>query len=223
MAQRLKGKVVVITGAGRGIGRALAEAFAREGARLALCSSSKESAAVAAELKKNGADAWGSVCDVSDEKAARAFVTGVIRRYGMIDVLVNNAGVLGPVAELDACTSKQWREVLGVNVLGPAHLIAAAAPGMKVRRSGVILNVSSGAGLRGAALSGPYCASKFALEGLTQVASAELKSFGIRVHAVNPGPTRTAMRRGYAPEEDPETVKPPEALAETFIRLACGE
>jgi NAD(P)-dependent dehydrogenase (short-subunit alcohol dehydrogenase family) len=223
VARRLEGKVIVVTGAGRGIGLALAKAFAREGARLALCSKSSSAVAAAAALKKAGADAWGAACDVSVEKQARAFMAGVERRYGRVDALVNGAGVLGPVQELAKCTSAQWRAVLGVNVLGTAHMIAAAVPSMKARKSGVVVNLTSGAGRRGTPLVGPYCASKFAVEGLTQVAALELKEHGIRVYAVNPGPTRTDMRKGYAPKEDPATVKAPETVAEAFIRLVRDE
>lgn len=223
MSERLKGKVVMITGASRGIGKALAVAFAREGARLALCSSSAEAAAVAADLEQSGAVAWGSSCDVADAQQVGAFVTETLRRYGGIDLLINNAAVLGPRRELTDCSAADFRRVLDVNLMGAVHLTQAVAGAMKARRAGCILNLTSGAGRQGRKLAGPYGVSKLALEGLTQIAAAELKEHGIRVYAINPGPTRTAMRRDYAPQEDPAKVKPPETLGEAFIRIACDE
>ena len=215
--------MTVITGGSRGIGRALAEAFAREGARLALCSVSAEAEAVASILDKSGTAAWGTSCDVADSAQARAFVDETLRRFGRIDVLVNNAAVLGPCLELVECNPADWQRVLGVNLMGPLHMIQAVAMPMKARRSGCILNLTSRAGRLGRKLGGPYSVSKFALEGLTQIVAAELKEHGIRVYAVNPGPTRTAMRSAYRPGEDPSVVKPPEAVAEAFIRLASDE
>ncbi len=203
MPERLKGKVALITGAGRGIGKALAEAFAHEGASLALCSSSD--------------------CDVADAGQVRAFVDQTLERHGRIDILINNAAILGPRLELADCGAADWRRVLDVNLMGTVHMIQAVSGPMKARRSGCILNLTSGAGRQGRKLGGPYGVSKFALEGLTQIAAAELKEHGIRVYAVNPGPTRTAMRRAYAPKEDPAKVKPPEAAAEAFVQLACDE
>lgn len=214
MAGRLAGKVALITGAARGIGLALAEAFAAEGAKLALC-------AKTAAPKLSGA--YAEAFDVADAAACAAFAAAAEKRFGGIDVLVNNAGVLGPRGELAACPPAEWERVMRVNVDGPLYMLRAVVPAMRRRGGGVVLNVSSGAGKTARKLGGPYAVSKFALEGLTRVAAEELEADGIRVIAVNPGPTRTAMRAAYAPAEDPKTVKPPEAVCEAFIGLILGE
>ena len=134
-----------------------------------------------------------SRCDISNPVAVRRWVGKVAKRFGRIDILLNNAAILGPRVQLMDYPAADFEKVLRVNVLGALHVMRAVVDlSMARRRSGVIINVSSGAGRRGGPLGGAYAASKFALEGLTQIAAAEMKSFGVAVFSLNPGVTRTA-------------------------------
>lgn len=213
-------QVVLITGAGRGIGRAAALAFAKAGASLVLCARSAEVEDTARAAEKLGAQVLARRLDVCDAAAVDALVSDAVKRFGGIDVLVNNAAILGPHAPLLDLTPADWRAVLETNATGAFVVLKSCARAMKVRRSGSIINMTSGAGRRGSAETGAYTASKFAVEGLTQVAALELKEHGIRVNALNPRPTRTAMRAAYAPVEDPSTLKIPDDMAWAFLELA---
>jgi NAD(P)-dependent dehydrogenase (short-subunit alcohol dehydrogenase family) len=210
----------LITGAGRGIGRAVAEAYAREGASLALCARSAEVEELAARLSAAGARVLARRADVDDEKSVGSLVDETVKRFGRLDVLVNNAAVLGPREPLLSSSPESWRETLAINATGAFLVLRACAAAMKARRSGSVINVTSGVGRRGRGGAGVYGVSKFAVEGLTQIAAAELKEFGVRVSALNPGPTRTAMRAAYAPDEDPAALKTAESIAWAFVALA---
>jgi NAD(P)-dependent dehydrogenase (short-subunit alcohol dehydrogenase family) len=223
MKKSQEGRVVMITGAGRGIGRAAALAFAREGASLALCARSTEVEETARAAEKLGAPVLARRLDVADEAAVKAFVAETTRRFGRLDALINNAAALGPRGPLLALSAQDWRAVLETNLTGAFLVLRAAAEAMRASRSGSIVNVSSGAGRRGRADGGAYAPSKFGLEGLTQVAADEFKAFGVRVNALNPRPTRTAMRAAYAPDEDPATLKSPDDIAWVFLELASPE
>ena len=159
--------------------------------------------------------------DVAKETAVRGLVAAAVKKFGRIDVLINNAAVLGPRAELLAHTAADWRAALETNLTGAFVVLKTVAAEMLRTGPGSIINVTSGAGRHGRAGGGVYAASKFGLEGLTQVAAAELKDRGIRVNALNPLPTRTAMRAAYAPDENPAELKAPEDLAWAFFELAA--
>ncbi|MBI3564785.1 MAG: SDR family oxidoreductase, partial [Elusimicrobia bacterium] len=193
MSKSFAGKVVLVTGAGRGLGRAAALAFAKAGASLVLCGRSAEVLDTARAVEALGAEVLARRLDVADERAVKALVAAAVKRFGRLDALINNAAVLGPRAPLLDLKAADWRAVLETNATGAFLMLKACAAAMK-KGGGAIVNVSSGAGRRGAAGVGAYCASKFALEGLTQVAAEELKDSRIRVNALNPRPTRTAMR-----------------------------
>jgi len=188
----VRDKTVVITGHARGIGAAAAELFAAEGARVVGLSRS-------------------TGCDVTDPAQVRAALAGVER----VDVLIASAGVLGPRRALCDYPLGDWERVMKVNVTGVLVTLQAAAP--KLAKDSVVLVLSSGAGTRPRAGGGAYGVSKAAVEALCKIAAAELPC---RVNAVNPGPTRTAMRAEYAPQEDPLTVKPAVEAARGLLRLA---
>lgn len=222
MQGRLVGKTVLITGGGRGIGKAAARAFAEEGAQVAVCGRDPGNlGAVAAELRALGAKVVAESCDVTNEGQVGEFIAAVIKEFGHIDVLVNNAGVLGPMGPLAKASSEGWQATLAANLTGPFLVTREVlrASMLKTQR-GVVINVSSGAGRKGTAGWGPYAASKFGLEGLTQVWADETRQTGIRFYTLSPGPTATAMRAAAAPDEDPATIKSPAVAARAFVELA---
>ena len=224
MARRFTDKGVVITGAGRGIGAALARAFSRDGARVFLCArSDDEVRAVAEEILAAGGRAGWTTVDVGEPDGARALALMAASELGRVDVLVNNAGVLGPKAPLLEVTPGNWSDVLRINATGPFLVARALLPTMLQQRSGVIMNVTSGVGRKGRATWGPYSVSKFAVEGLTQVLAEEVGPEGLAVVAVNPGATRTGMRAAAYPDEDPMTLPSAEQIAEAFLRIAAME
>ncbi len=225
MNGRLREKTVLITGGGRGIGRAAAVAFAKEGAEVAVCGRDAANlGAVAAELRALGGKAVAESCDVSDEGQVSEFIAAVLREFGRIDVLINNAAVLGPLGPLAAAAPAEWRAVMAANLDGPFLVTREVLrSSMLKRESGVVINVSSGVGRRGTAGWGPYAASKFGLEGMTQVWADETRGRGIRFYSLSPGPTATAMRAAAAPDEDPRTIKSPAVVAGAFVSLALDD
>jgi NAD(P)-dependent dehydrogenase (short-subunit alcohol dehydrogenase family) len=217
----LEGKVALITGAGRGIGRAIALAFGRSGARLALCSRTRsELSEVAEVLREQGTEVHCDCFDLRDGDRLREFVAAAGRRLGSVGILVNNASVLGPRAPIADYPIDAWRDVLEINATAPFQLIRLVLPGMIAAGSGSIINVSSSVGRRGRRLWGGYAVSKFALEGLTEVLADELSGHGVRVNSVNPGGTATRMRAQAYPEEDPATLPRPEEIVPVFLFLA---
>lgn len=223
--KRFQGKTVLITGAGRGIGRALALGFAREGADLLLCSRTPaELNAVAAEVRALGARVRAERCDVSDSTQVAAFVAGGAKEFDRIDVLINNAGMLGPIKPLVEVSDADWKDVLAAN-LNSAFFVTREVlrSSMLPRGRGCVINVSSGQGRKASAGWGPYAASKFGLEGLTQAWAEEGKDAGIRFYSVNPTATRTKMRAEAVPGENPETLKSPERTVEAFLSLASDD
>ena len=221
-ARRLEGKTALVTGAGRGIGRAIAVGFAREGAQVMLSGRAVpglESAA--AEVRAAGGRAIVEPCDVSVEAQADALAAAAEAAFGRVDVLVNAAGILGPRMALAEVETRELEAVWRANLLGPFLVARALLKRGALKDGAVVLNLSSGQGRKAGALWGPYSSSKFALEGLTQSWAEELKD-RVRFHAVDPGPVRTPMRAAARPDEDPKTVKPPESVVEAFVALACG-
>jgi NAD(P)-dependent dehydrogenase (short-subunit alcohol dehydrogenase family) len=200
----LAGKVAVVTGGSRGIGKAVAEAFDRQGASVIAVARS-----------------WG--CDVSRESDVEQLFAEVRRRFGRLDVLVNNAGILHPRKPMVQYSSREWDESIAVNLRSVFLCTRAALRIMIPQRSGLVINVSSGAGKRAAPFWGPYAVAKWGVEGFTKTVAEEVKEFGISVIALNPGGTRTRMRALAYPEEDPQTLKTPEELAEFFVAVATGK
>ena len=222
--RRLQGKAALITGASRGIGRGIAEAFAREGASVFLCARGEEALRDAArELEAAGASVSYRAADVSDPKDAERLVASALERFPDLEILVNNASILGrraPIAETDVAT---WDEVLRVNTSSLFYVTRPLIPHLVARGRGSIVNVSSSVGRKGKPNWGAYAVSKFGLEGFTQVVAAELEPSGVRVNSVNPGATRTDMRAEAYPEEDPLSLPTPEEIAEIFVHLASDE
>ena len=218
----LEGKVVMITGASRGLGKALAVACAREGANLILNSRNAGSLdPVAEEAKRAGVEILAIPADVWRSAHVERLIGAAIEEFGRIDVLVNNAGLLGPRVPIAEYPEDEWRQVIDANLTGPFLLAKATIPYMP--EGGSIINVTSGVSIEGRAEWGAYSVSKFGVEGLTQILSAELKEHGIRANSVDPGGMRTEMRAAAYPEEDPTIRITPEENTGVFLYLASDE
>ncbi len=222
--KRLQGKAALITGASRGIGFGIAKAFAREGASVFLSARGEDALREAArELEAAGAYVGYLSGDVSNPRDAERLVASALERFPNLEILVNNASILGKraaIAELDVGT---WDEVIRVNTSSLFYVTRPLISHLVSRGRGSIVNVSSSVGRKGKPLWGAYAVSKFGLEGFTQVLAAELETSGVRVNSVNPGATRTNMRAAAYPEEDPRSLPTPEEVAEIFVHLASDE
>jgi NAD(P)-dependent dehydrogenase (short-subunit alcohol dehydrogenase family) len=215
-AKILLGKSALITGASRGIGRAIAAAYAQAGARVFICGRSPSD--VENTRRELGVD--GVAGDIARADDAQRIVSTVLERFGAIDVLVNNAAILGPRTAIADYPIAVWEEVLRINLTGLFLITREVLPAMLARRSGSIINVTSGVGRIGKAKWGAYAVSKAGLEGFTQVLADEVKSAGIRVNSVNPAATRTAMRAQAYPEENPLMLPAPDSAVPIFVHLA---
>ncbi len=218
----LQDKVVMITGATRGLGRALALAFSREGANLVITSRNEDALKpVAEEAEGAGAEVLAIAVDVSESEDVEKLVKAAAERFGRIDVLVNNAGLLGPRVPIAEYPEDEWRKVLEANLTGPFLLSKAVISHMP--EGGSIVNITSGVSIEGRPRWGAYSVSKFGLEGLTQILAAELEERGIRANSVDPGSMRTEMRAAAYPDEDPMTLITPEENTDVFLYLASDE
>ncbi|MBA3789924.1 MAG: SDR family NAD(P)-dependent oxidoreductase [Actinomycetota bacterium] len=218
----LEDKVVLITGASQGLGKALALAFAREGASVVVNSRSEGPLrSVVEEIEGSGAEALAVAADVSESADVERLVDAAVERFGKIDVLVNNAGLLGPRVAIEEYPEDEWRNVLDANLTGLFLVSKAAIP--HLREGGSIINIVSGVSIEGRAEWGAYSVSKFGVEGLNQILAAELQERGVRVNAVDPGGMRTDMRAAAYPDEDPMTRITPEENTAVFLYLASDE
>ncbi len=193
---RLEGKVAVITGAADGIGRAAALLFAREGAKLVLADvNEKGLGATLSLVKKESGEGILKRTDVSQEAEVKELIDLAIRTHSQLDILCNNAGITGGLADLEQEDGENWRKVYSVNVLGAVYATKYAAGPMKERRTGSIVNTASVAGIRSGAGTNAYSASKAALINFTQTAACDLGGYSVRVNAVCPGLIETGMTR----------------------------
>jgi NAD(P)-dependent dehydrogenase (short-subunit alcohol dehydrogenase family) len=187
----LAGRVVVITGGSRGLGLVLARQFAAEGARLCLLARDEaELARAADELRDGGAEVLTLRCDIRRRADIRAAVDQILERWAVVDVLVNNAGVI-QVGPLEHMTTEDFENSMATHFWGPLHLMYEIVPGMRRRRFGRVVNISSIGGRLAVPHLAPYCAGKFALAGLSDAVRAELNQYGVRVTTVAPGLMRT--------------------------------
>jgi NAD(P)-dependent dehydrogenase (short-subunit alcohol dehydrogenase family) len=215
-SMKLKDKVALVTGGGRGIGKAVALAYAREGAKLAICArTAAEIEEARGEIEALGGEGFGVTCDVSLEESVREFIEKVGERFGKIDVLVNNAGVMTRPAAVAEFETAKWDYTIAVNLRGPFLVSKAVIPLMIRQRSGSIINVSSSIGRGAYANFSAYAASKWGLEGLTQTLAEELRPHRIRVNSIDPGYVATKIT-SYSGSR-------PDAVTEVFVFLAADE
>lgn len=218
-------QVVMITGASKGLGRAIARAFAKKGANLAICARGEVKLhEVAKELEDLGADVLAVTADASDSRDIERFVSLTVSNFGKIDVLINNASKLGPspMPYLADFPSDEFLDVLRVNAAGPFQLTKRVLPGMLQRDKGSIINITSEAGNVGYAGWGAYGVSKFALEGVTGIWADEVSETGVRINMVDPGEMNTEMHDLAVPDCDYELAEP-EDLTDVFLYLASAE
>ena len=216
----LKGKTAMITGGSKGLGAALARRFAAEGAAVSICARNPgEIAAVVSEIESAGGRARGTVADVTSQADLDQWLEDTQAEFGSIDIFVNNASVLGPRVAIESYPEEAWRQVIDVNLNGAFLASKTVIPAMR-ERGGSIIHVSSGVGDHGRPLWGAYCASKNALEALSEMLAGELAEDGIRSNAVDPGSMRTEMRAAAYPDEDPSGVPTPAEVADIFVWLA---
>jgi len=220
---RLQSNVALITGASKGLGLEIARAYAERGARLGSAAGhAEELEGAAAELPQTTEVIIVAV-DVSQE--AERLVEMGLERFGRIDVLVNNASELGPspMPRLESLSWQDMERILRVNVTAPLHLTQLVLPQMQARGTGVIINVTSDAGVEAYAGWGGYGASKAALEHMSRVLAEELSASGIRVYVVDPGDMNTEMHRYAEPGADLSALPGPEVSAPAFVRLVEEE
>jgi 3-oxoacyl-[acyl-carrier protein] reductase len=193
----LSGKKAIITGGSEGLGFAIAEAFVREGASVAICARDKtklkEARQKLSSIKKPGQLVWSKPCDLSKPKQIQSFISATEKKLGEIDILVNNAGVIGPMGPLETADWNAWRQTLEINLFGAALACRALLPGFKQRKRGKIVNISGGGATAPFPYFTAYALSKVALVRLTETLAMELKEFNVQVNAVAPGMLNTSM------------------------------
>jgi len=220
----LADRIALVTGASRGIGRATALALARAGAHVVAV------ARTVGGLEELD-DAIGAIggsatlvpLDLKDTPGIARLAAALEARYARLDIMVGNAGILGPLSPLDHVEPKAWEEALAVNVTANWHLIRAMNALLKRSTAARVVFVTSGIVAHPRAYWGPYAVSKAALETLARTYAVETVSTAIRVNLFNPGATRTRMRAAAMPGEDPSELKTPEPVAEKILELCLPQ
>lgn len=216
---RLRGRAAIVTGGGRGIGRAVALALAEEGAAMVIASRTREELMrVAGEIDERGGRCIWLVADVRSERDVKRLVEEAVDGFGGVDILINNAGV-GLRKPLLETTEEEWDAVIDTNLKGVYLCTRTVLPGMISRGRGVIVNISSGAGRHGFPELAAYCASKFGVVGFTQAVADEVADKGVRVYCLCPGGVDTGMYREFFQGEDYSLLLRPEEIAEEVLRL----
>ncbi|HET9531023.1 MAG TPA: SDR family oxidoreductase [Blastocatellia bacterium] len=186
---KLEGRVAIVTGGGRGIGREISLQFSKEGAAVVAAGSTQEMIEqVAREIRERGGRAIAVRTDVADDTSVEQMVSAALNEFGHIDILVNNAGIIGPTAPVTQVNREDWDRVIAVNLTGAFLCARYALPSMIERRSGRIINITSIAGLIGYPLRSPYAVSKWGMIGLTRTLAGEVGQYDITVNAIAPGP-----------------------------------
>jgi NAD(P)-dependent dehydrogenase (short-subunit alcohol dehydrogenase family) len=225
MTGRLAGKIALITGASRGIGAAVAEAYAREGAHLVLAARTVGGLEeVDDKIRTAGGDAATLVpLDLRDFIKIDELAAAIYQRFGKLDILVGNAAEFGTFSPLGHIDPKLWGEIIDLNLTANWRLIRAMDPLLRAAEHGRAIFVTSGIASTPRAYWGPYAVSKAGLEALIKTYAAELEKTRVRANLIGPGVIRTRLRARVFPGEDPMTLPPPESVAEAFVRLALPD
>lgn len=221
MSGRLQDRIAVITGASRGIGRAVALGFAAEGAHVILIARTVGGLEeVDDEIRKVGGKATLVPLDITDFDGIDRLGATIYERWGKLDVLVGNAGTLGVLTPVSHLEIKAWDKIVSTNITANWRMIRSFEPLLKRSDAGRAIFVTSGSAHKAKPYWGGYAMSKAALDALVKTWAAECENTNIRVNLLSPGPTRTAMRKQAMPGEDPTTLTKPADLVPLFIELA---
>lgn len=220
MAKQLAGKVALVTGASRGIGRAISLALAGEGATVVLAARAVGKLEETADkVGKAGGQAHIVVTELTDEDSIKNLIDVVREKYGKLDILVNNAGVTHS-AKLEETATEDWQRCMMVNARAPFILCRQALPLLREAQAGCIINISSVVGVKGYPLQSAYTASKHALRGMTISLAEELRGSTVRVHLLCPGGVNTEMVGSVRPDIKKEDLIEPGEIAELLLYLA---
>jgi len=224
MAGRLAGKVALVTGASRGIGAAVAERFAAEGAHLVLAARTTGGLEeVDDKIRAAGSTATLVPLDLRDFIKIDELAAAIYQRFGRLDILVGNAAEFGTFSPLGHIDPKLWAEIIDLNLTANWRLIRAMDPLLRAAEHGRAIFVTSGIARAPRAYWGPYAVSKAGLEALVKTYAAEIAKTRVRANLVGPGVVRTRLRARVFPGEDPMALPPPESVAEAFVQLALPE
>jgi NAD(P)-dependent dehydrogenase (short-subunit alcohol dehydrogenase family) len=220
----LKDRLALVTGASRGIGRAVALGLAKAGAHVVVVARTIGALEeLDDEIRAGGGKATLLQLDLANGDKIDQLGPTLYQRWGKLDILIANAGILGPLSPLHHVTEDAWQQVIDVNLSANWRLIRTLDPLLKRSDAGRAVFVTSGASTGKHAYWGPYGVSKAGLEALVKTYAHELGDTGVRVNLVNPGPTRTAMRAKAFPGEDPKKLPEPEELVPMFLELAAPD
>ncbi len=220
----LSGRVIAVTGASRGIGRAAALGLAGKGAHiLAVARSIDALEELDDEIRRVGGGATLVPLDIKDFAGIGRMAVALMERWGRLDGLFGNAGILGPITPLTHMPPRAWDDLLAINLTANWHLLRAFDPLLRKSNAGRVVFVSSGAAHFNRPYWGGYAISKAALEVLTFTYAAECNGTNIKANALNPGPTRTRMRAQAFPGEDPASLPAPEELTPLIVQLLSPE
>lgn len=220
-AKILDGRVALITGASRGIGRAVAKCYAEHGAHVVVTARTQGALEeLDDEIQAVGGSATLVPCDLTDFGVIDQIGAAIFERFEKLDVVVGNAGTLGTLAPLAHLEPKEWQRVLDINLTANWRLIRSVDPLLRASDAGRAIFVSSSVGHQARAYWGTYAVSKAGLEMTAGIYAEETKNTTVRVNMINPGGTRTSMRAAAMPGENPEDVKAPDAITHLFLELA---